>query len=127
MSKTPWVARVASRFRGGFKPKAYGDATWRTIGREAEHPVVSNNPSTPLAFEVQKLWGRLNRAGNFKVEREPCGLVVGLVGPRYTFSAEVGIFVQPISMLTRLQPQGIHTRTPSCFSFWCGVSCCSVL
>ena len=56
-----WVRAIAARFRGGF-PK--DTPKWRTIGREAEHPLVTEHGA---AFDVRALWEGLNADGSMKV------------------------------------------------------------
>ncbi len=82
------LAGIAARFSSGF---AEGPAGWRTVGREAEYPVVRADGT---AAEVSALWMPLSelsaeRGHPLKVKREG-DLVVALVGMHFTFFSEVG-------------------------------------
>lgn len=93
MSRIPPTVRahldaITARFAQGFRP---GPAGLRTVGREAEHPVVQADGS---AAEVALLWDALQdlsaQAGEpLQVKREG-ELTVALLGRRWTFFSEVG-------------------------------------
>jgi len=74
-----WAARIAERFGRSFTPRQP-----RTIGREAEHPIVHADGS---AADISVLWDAL--APGMEVQREG-DAVVCLQGPDYAYSAEVG-------------------------------------
>ncbi|RME23221.1 MAG: hypothetical protein D6798_13975, partial [Deltaproteobacteria bacterium] len=77
-----------ARFASGF---AEGPAGWRTVGREAEYPVVRADGT---AAEISALWMPLaelaaERGHPLRVKREG-HLVVALEGAHFTFFSEVG-------------------------------------
>jgi len=79
---------IAARFESGFPE---GPSTWRTVGREAEYPVVRADGT---AAEIAALWpllGELSaeRGVPLKPKREG-RLTVALEGARFTFFSEVG-------------------------------------
>jgi gamma-glutamylcysteine synthetase len=73
-------AQLAARFNDSFPEKV----SWRTVGREAEHPVV--NPDG-TAGDVDRLWQHL--ASGMRVQRQG-DLIVGLEGEHWSYSLEVG-------------------------------------
>lgn len=82
------LADITARFAAGFKE---GPAGWRTVGREAEYPVVQADGT---AAEVSGLWMALaelsaERGHVLKAKREG-DLVVAMVGEAFTFYSEVG-------------------------------------
>ena len=80
----PWVESLASRFESAFPVEP---CTWRTIGREAEFPVVN---AAGEAGDVQAVLAEIaERCPSFEVSREG-SLITEVSGPDYAFSAEVG-------------------------------------
>lgn len=79
---------IAQRFAAGFPE---GPSPMRTVGREAEYPVVRADGS---AAEISALWPHLSElaAGKNHPLRPKLegALTVALVGSRYTFFSEVG-------------------------------------
>ncbi|MBW7882185.1 MAG: hypothetical protein H3C34_06050 [Caldilineaceae bacterium] len=80
---------LADRFAAGFVAAPAGP---RTVGREAEFPVVS---ATGEAVNVRRLWDALLAGGGLEAEwgAGPEGnndLIVGLRGPDYSYALEVG-------------------------------------
>ncbi len=79
---------IAERFASGFPE---GPSTWRTVGREAEYPVVREDGS---AARVSELWPLLSQLaaeqGHPLREKLEGEMIVALVGERYTFFSEVG-------------------------------------
>mmetsp|Transcript_24709 Transcript_24709/g.34060 ORF Transcript_24709/g.34060 Transcript_24709/m.34060 type:complete len:429 (-) Transcript_24709:198-1484(-) len=103
MSGSYFVGSIAKRFRSGFEVGARNQ--WRTIGREAEHPIVCE--STGESFDIRKLWPYLKQ-GSTAVDCEPCGLEVAVRTPHYDFTAEVGtglmeIVTQPGNTLQEVE------------------------
>ncbi|MCB9793792.1 MAG: hypothetical protein H6741_13825 [Alphaproteobacteria bacterium] len=78
------IDALAARFEASFPE---GKPAWRTVGREAEHPLVRDDGSVG---DVASLWPLLAEGGDLEVQREGA-LITGLEGPRYTYSAEVGV------------------------------------
>jgi len=78
------VERVAERFRSEFAPE---NPSWRTIGREAEHPLVFEDGT---AADLAALWPHLLEGGGFEVEVDPDAGTVFAQGERFAYSAEVG-------------------------------------
>ena len=83
-----WISAVSNRFDAGFSPDP---VDWRTIGREAEYPVVLANGE---AADIKALWPLLTQSAEkdgvqFKVSKEG-DMVVMLEGPQFSFAAEVG-------------------------------------
>jgi len=74
-----WHARYAERFGQAFTARSP-----RTIGREAEHPIVHSDGT---AADISVLWSDL--ADGMEVQREGEAIVC-LQGPDYAYSAEVG-------------------------------------
>jgi gamma-glutamylcysteine synthetase len=60
--------------------------TWRTVGREAEHPVVFPDGT---AADIAALWPYLIERNDFRVLRE-AEIIVALEGPSFAFTSEVG-------------------------------------
>ncbi len=79
-----WGQRIGDVFETRF-PSRLG--AWRTLGREAEHPVVHADGT---AADIGVLWSRLAELGKFEVKREG-DLIVGLDSPEVQYSAEVGV------------------------------------
>lgn len=82
------LAEITRRFGLGF---AEGPAGWRTVGREAEYPIVRADGSSA---EVGALWPileELSAERGLPLRRKKEGhLTVALLGQRYTFFSEVG-------------------------------------
>lgn len=74
---------IADTFLARFPASRPGQ---RTVGREAEFPVVHPDGS---AADVAALWPHLVESGRYEVKRER-DLIVGLEGERYSYSLEVG-------------------------------------
>lgn len=79
---SPWDERLGRRFITSFPDRPPG---LRTLGREAEHPVVHADGT---AADIAVLWPHL-AAGGGELLREG-DLIVGLACEGCTFSAEVG-------------------------------------
>ncbi|KAK3246890.1 hypothetical protein CYMTET_43592, partial [Cymbomonas tetramitiformis] len=79
-----WTRYLAREFRKGFKE---ANAELRTIGREAEHPLVQSNGH---AFNLSKMWPSLARQTSMSAEYEG-GNIIALNGPHFQYTAEVGI------------------------------------
>lgn len=78
-----WIDGLAERFARGFRSGSVG---LRTVGREAEFPVVHPDGT---AAPISELWGPLQRGGGLDAHHEG-DMIVGLTGPRYGYAAEVG-------------------------------------
>lgn len=78
-----WGRRIGDVFTSRFPSRP---GAWRTLGREAEHPVVHRDGT---AADIGVLWSRLAEGGGFEVKREG-DLIVGLEAPDAQYSAEVG-------------------------------------
>lgn len=82
------LAEITARFAAGFAPARAG---LRTVGREAEYPVVQADGS---AAEVSELWDALQAGSEARGEplqiKAEGALTVALVGRRWTFFSEVG-------------------------------------
>lgn len=81
------IATLATQFSQGFAAQT---PALRTIGREAEYPVVTNRGE---AADVRRLWESLLAAGDFH-EHYDSGtpnLIVGLEGEHYKYELEVGV------------------------------------
>ena len=74
-----WQTHFAERFGRAFTRRQP-----RTIGREAEHPIVTSDGH---AADIGVLWSDL--AAGMEVQREG-DIIVGLTGPDYTYASEVG-------------------------------------
>jgi gamma-glutamylcysteine synthetase len=74
--------QLAKRFLQNF-PSAL---RWRTVGREAEHPVVYPDGS---AADISVLWPYLLEHGNFQAQREG-DRIVAIEGPTFALTSEVG-------------------------------------
>ncbi|MCB9640695.1 MAG: hypothetical protein H6728_13775 [Myxococcales bacterium] len=59
----------------------------RTIGREAEYPIVQANGE---AADIRALWPHLMEAGDLKASFEKDELIVSLEGKDYSYAMEVG-------------------------------------
>ncbi|MDP6934373.1 MAG: glutamate-cysteine ligase family protein, partial [Myxococcota bacterium] len=77
------VRSLAERFGASFPDEA---PTWRTVGREAEYPVVWPDGS---AADVTDLWDDL-AGSDLTPLQESEQLVVGLEGEHYSYALEVG-------------------------------------
>ncbi|NOY28502.1 MAG: hypothetical protein GXP62_21815 [Oligoflexia bacterium] len=79
---------IASRFAAGFPE---GPATWRTVGREAEYPIVREDGT---AVELAALWPLLAELSAERglplLPKREGRLVVALEGQRFTYFSEVG-------------------------------------
>ncbi|MCB9779854.1 MAG: hypothetical protein H6742_14910 [Alphaproteobacteria bacterium] len=79
---------ITARFSSGFRE---GPAGWRTVGREAEYPVVMSDGT---AAEVAALWAPLRdlcaQQGIDLALKKEGDLIVALVGERFTYFSEVG-------------------------------------
>ena len=94
------IQAISRRFSDAFPEKL----RWRTVGREAEFPIVDHNGD---AFPLARLWPILMAPGDLRVKREG-DLIVGLIGDRYEISAEVGmatveIITGPCDDLTQIE------------------------
>lgn len=78
-----WCESLANRFAAGFSASSPG---WRSVGREAEHPVVDAHGR---AVDIADLWTALAEPGDMKAKYEG-DLLVQLDGDRFSFAAEVG-------------------------------------
>lgn len=74
--------QLAKRFLRNFP----SHIDWRTVGREAEHPVVFPDGS---AADISVMWPYLIEHGNFQIQREG-DIVVALEGPSFSLTSEVG-------------------------------------
>jgi gamma-glutamylcysteine synthetase len=79
------VADLAARFAAGFDKELRGP---RTVGREAEYPVVTQDG---FLADVRELLPDLMAAGDLAVTRDASGQVVSLDGNGLTFVLEVGL------------------------------------
>ncbi|MFO7635029.1 MAG: glutamate-cysteine ligase family protein [Caldilinea sp.] len=92
----PIFAELAERFAAGFpleKPAV------RTVGREAEFPIVS---ATGEAVDARRLWQTLLADSRLQPEYGPGALgqrdfIVGLKGPDYSYALEVGLGTMEIN------------------------------
>ncbi len=76
------IDSIARWFEGHFPEQT---PSWRTIGREAEYPLVRDN-GWPIP--IMELWPHL-QADDLTVQTEG-DLITALEGERYTYSSEVG-------------------------------------
>ena len=95
-SLAPIFAELAGRFAADFPAVR---AAVRTVGREAEFPIVS---ATGEAVNARWLWQTLLTNSQLQPEYGPGGLgqrdfIVGLKGPDYTYALEVGVGTIEIS------------------------------
>ena len=86
----PIYARLAERFAASFAPTLAGP---RTVGREAEYPVVGLRGE---AVDVRRLWNVLLESGDFEPEVGPGApghqpFIVGVKGHDYSYALEVGL------------------------------------
>ncbi len=81
---TATIKKLTEQFIANFPEKRGGP---RQIGREAEYPVVTDEG---YAADVQAMWPLLLEAGDLKPIYEGNDLIVGLEGPDFTYSLEVG-------------------------------------
>lgn len=86
----PIYARLAERFSAAFSPDLSGP---RTVGREAEYPVVGQRGE---AVDARRLWNVLLEGGDLEPEYGPAGaghqpFIVGLKGHDYSYALEVGL------------------------------------
>jgi len=95
-----WRDRFSARFG-----TAFADRTLRTVGREAEHPVVHPDGT---AADISVLWEDLSPGMQVKREGD---LIVLLDGPDYAYSAEVGIGT--VEIIT--QPQADLHALNACY------------
>ena len=86
----PIYGRLAERFAASFAPQLAGP---RTVGREAEYPVVGLRGE---AVDARRLWNVLLEAGDLEPEygagaagHKP--FIVGLKGRDYSYALEVGL------------------------------------
>ncbi len=79
------VADLAARFASGFDPVLAGP---RTVGREAEFPVVD---AQGVLADVRELIPALLAPGDLTLTRDQTGQIVGLEGDRFSFVLEVGL------------------------------------
>ncbi|MCB9762404.1 MAG: hypothetical protein H6739_21585 [Alphaproteobacteria bacterium] len=77
------VDALARRFHDSFPAET---PAWRTVGREAEHPLVHPDGQ---AADLADLWPALAGPGDLKPKHD-AGMLVELSGPRYIYTAEVG-------------------------------------
>jgi gamma-glutamylcysteine synthetase len=81
------IDSLAATFASHFPAKLGGP---RTIGREAEYPVVT---AAGEAADVRRLWEPLQALGDFGVQHDggdPTRMIVGLEGEGVSYSLEVG-------------------------------------
>jgi gamma-glutamylcysteine synthetase len=86
----PVYTRLAERFAASFAPVRSG---LRTVGREAEYPVVGLRGE---AVDVRRLWNVLLEAGDLQPEYGAgaaghAPFIVGLKGRDYSYALEVGL------------------------------------
>ena len=74
--------QIAQRFLHQFPDHM----TWRTVGREAEHPVVFPDGT---AADISVLWPHILEKREFRVQRER-ELIVALEGDSFALTSEVG-------------------------------------
>jgi gamma-glutamylcysteine synthetase len=86
----PVYARLAERFAASFAPALAGP---RTVGREAEYPIVGLRGE---AVDARRLWNVLLESGDLQPEygagapgHQP--FIVGLKGHDYSYALEVGL------------------------------------
>jgi gamma-glutamylcysteine synthetase len=82
------IDHLAAKFASHFPPTLTGP---RTIGREAEYPVVT---ATGEAADVRRLWAPLEASGDFHVHydsNDPGRLIVSLEGEAASYALEVGL------------------------------------
>ncbi len=92
----PIFAELAERFAAGFPVQR---PAVRTVGREAEFPIVS---TTGQAIDARRLWQSLLVDGTLEPEygagaNEQRNFIVGLKGPDYSYALEVGLGTVEIS------------------------------
>ena len=92
----PIFAELAERFAAGFPVQR---PAVRTVGREAEFPIVS---TTGQAIDARRLWQSLLVDGTLEPEygagaNEQRNFIVGLKGPDYSYAREVGLGTVEIS------------------------------
>lgn len=103
---------IAARFEAAFPPELDGP---RTIGREAEYPVVT---SQGQAADVRRLWEPLMAPGDLKPKFEPTStpghdFIVALQGEDFSFALEVGVGTIELNTrpcLTLFELQAIQER-----------------
>ncbi len=81
----PHWLQLGERFASGFDERLDGP---RTVGREAEFPVVTE---TGELADVRELLPALAAPGDLVEERDRHGQLVSLTGPRFTYALEVGL------------------------------------
>ncbi|MEZ4581533.1 MAG: hypothetical protein R3A10_07835 [Caldilineaceae bacterium] len=84
------IHTLATRFSAAFPPQLDGP---RTIGREAEFPVVNSRGE---AVDVRRLWDALMAPGDLKPKFEPTAtpgheFIVALQGADFSYALEVGV------------------------------------
>ena len=94
----PIFAELATRFAAGFPAQR---PAVRTVGREAEFPIVSANGQ---AVDARRLWQSLLADGALEPEYGAGSMgqrdfIVGLKGPDYSYALEVGL--GPVEINTR--------------------------
>ena len=87
---TPIFSELAQRFAAGFPAQR---PAVRTVGREAEFPIVS---ATGQAVDARRLWQSLLADGTLEPEYGAGSMgqrdfIVGLKGPDYSYALEVGL------------------------------------
>lgn len=105
----PAIETLATEFVSRFPATLTG---LRTVGREAEYPVVTANGE---AADVRRLWEPLGEYGDLQAfyDSPSSDLIVKLSGPDYSYALEVGvgtieINTRPCAHLSELQ--AIHTE-----------------
>lgn len=79
---------LAQEFAAPFPRQIPGGEGGRTVGREAEHPVVDQ---AGRAVDLAPLWPRLAAPDlRPKYDAPDQGMMVGLIGPDFSFAQEVG-------------------------------------
>ncbi|MCB0152569.1 MAG: hypothetical protein KDE01_33545, partial [Caldilineaceae bacterium] len=86
----PIFAELAARFAAGFPAQR---PALRTVGREAEFPIVS---ASGQAIDARRLWQSLLADGTLEPEYGAGSMgqrdfIVGLKGPDYSYALEVGL------------------------------------
>ena len=87
---TATIRTLAERFTAGFPETLAGP---RTVGREAEYPIVDENGA---AVDVRRLWDGLLKGGGLEAEYGAGrpgqrDFIVGLKGADYSYALEVGL------------------------------------
>jgi gamma-glutamylcysteine synthetase len=87
---TATIRALAERFTAGFPETLAGP---RTVGREAEYPIVDENGA---AIDARRLWDGLLKGGGLEAEygagrSGQRDFIVGLKGADYSYALEVGL------------------------------------